>query len=367
MRQDSWRAGLRVKETEQNLSAGSESPAPQRGLRKASQAETRPEVRIGPAGWSYTDWAGYVYPTRKPKGFHEATYLAQFFDTIEINTSFYGPMRADHAKLWLERVSANPRFLFTAKLWQKFTHDPVTTREDERVVREGFDILCGAGRLGAVLAQFPFSFHRSRENMVGLTVLLQRFADYPLAVELRHASWNDAEVFALLREHNAAFCNIDQPIIGRSIEPRDGPISPATGSARSDEEFDPGLPAEAKAAQKRFEIAPIGYIRLHGRRYDTWFNDDPAIPSFERYNYLYSTEELTPWANRIRNESAHAQRVFAVTNNHYLGKGVVNALQLISMLKGAKVNVPDPLRVKYPELEKIADLPPERPTLFPMD
>jgi len=356
------------------------TPAPKR-LRTQRPAE----VRIGPAGWSYTDWAGYVYPTRRPKGFHEATYLAQFFDTIEINTSFYGPMRADHAKLWVERVSANPRFLFTAKLWQKFTHDPVSTREDERIVRKGFDVLRRAGKLGAVLAQFPFSFHRNAENMVGLTVLLQRFADYPLAVELRHASWNDAEVFALLREHGAAFCNIDQPIIGRSIEPRDGPIgferSGSDGKIQrreaedakdrgeasvADSEFDPGLPPEAKQSPSRFEVAPIGYIRLHGRRYDTWFNDDPAIPSFERYNYLYSTEELTPWARRIRNESAQAQKVFAVTNNHYLGKGVVNALQLLSMLKGAKVNVPDPLRVKYPELEKIADLPPERPTLFPM-
>jgi uncharacterized protein YecE (DUF72 family) len=310
--------------------------------------------------------------------------LAQFFDTIEINTSFYGPMRADQAKLWVERVSANPRFLFTAKLWQKFTHEPVTTRDDERVVREGFDVLRGAGKLGAVLAQFPFSFHRSAENMVGLTVLLQRFADYPLAVELRHATWNVPETFALLREHGAAFCNIDQPIIGRSIEPRDFPIG-ATGERKdgkiqrggaegaevrgeidAGEEFDPGLPAEARATAKNITVAPIGYVRLHGRRYDTWFNDDPAMPAFERYNYLYSAEELAPWAGRIRNESAVAQKVFAVTNNHYLGKGVVNALQLLSMLKGAKVNVPEPLRVKYPELEKIADMPPERPTLFPM-
>src|ERR1700742_3004979 len=110
-----------------------------------------------------------------------------------------------------------------------------------------------------------------------------------------------------------------------------------------------------RATAERVAIAPVGYIRLHGRRYDTWFNDDPAMPSFERYNYLYSTEELAPWAGRVRNESAVAQKVFAVTNNHYLGKGVVNALQLLSMLKGAKVNVPDPLRAKYPELEKIAD------------
>jgi uncharacterized protein YecE (DUF72 family) len=351
-----------VKKTEQNSKTPAGSPT---------------EVRIGPAGWSYTDWAGYVYPTPRPKGFHEATYLAKFFDTIEINTSFYGPMRADHAKLWLERVSANPRFLFTAKLWQKFTHDPVSTRDDERAVRDGFDVLRSAGKLGAVLAQFPFSYHRSAENMVGLTVLLQRFADYPLAVELRHASWNAPEVFALLREHHTTFCNTDQPIIGRSIEPRDTPIGAVaqpvaarSSAAGANENFDPHqsaeAPSETKAPSAQSAVAPLGYIRLHGRRYDTWFNDDPAMPPFERYNYLYSTEELAPWAKRIRTETQHAQKVFAVTNNHYLGKGVVNALQLLSMLKGAKVNVPDPLRVKYPELEKIADLPPERPTLFPM-
>lgn len=313
------------------------------------RTQPQSELRIGPAGWSYSDWAGYVYPSRRPKGFHEATYLAQFFDTIEINTSFYNPMRADHAKTWLDRVSANPRFLFTAKLWQKFTHDPVSTRDDERAVREGFDVLRSAGKLGAVLAQFPFSFHRSAGNTVALTVLLQRFADYPLAVELRHGTWNHPDTFALLRDHNAALCNIDQPIIGRAIEPRDLPIA-----------------AEVHSPQESSAVAPLGYIRLHGRRYDTWFSDDPALPAFERYNYLYSAEELAPWATRVKTETEHAQKVFAITNNHYLGKGVVNALQLLSMLKGAKVNVPDPLRIKYPELEKIADLPPERPTLFPM-
>ena len=127
-------------------------------------------IRIGPAGWSYPDWAGYVYPSPRPKGFHEATYLAQFFDTIEINTSFYAPLHADHARKWIDRVAANPRFLFTAKLWQRFTHDPfslpsssipsgssplaparsaiatpATLGEDERAVRAGFDVLMEAG------------------------------------------------------------------------------------------------------------------------------------------------------------------------------------------------------------------------------
>jgi uncharacterized protein YecE (DUF72 family) len=337
------------------------------------QAAPWSEIRVGPAGWSYPDWAGYVYPSPRPKGFHEATYLAEFFDTIEINTSFYSPLQPGHAHQWLERVAANPRFLFTAKLWQKFTHETFfeeesgttaaparssssklsrmasgstgnPSAEDERVVRAGFDVLRNAGKLGAVLLQFPFSFHRTSETTAYLTAVLKRFADYPLAVEVRHASWDDPEIFALLGEHHAAICNIDQPIIGKSLLPREG-RSPLPGE-------DPG--------------APIGYVRLHGRRYDTWFSDDPTIPPHERYNYLYSTEELTPWAERIQTAGEHARKVFAITNNHYLGKGVVNALQLISIMRGAKVNVPEPLRARYPELEKIASKPPEKPTLFPM-
>jgi uncharacterized protein YecE (DUF72 family) len=320
-------------------------------------------IRIGPAGWSYADWAGYVYPSPRPKGFHEATYLAQFFDTIEINTSFYAPLRADHARQWLDRVAANPRFIFTAKLWQKFTHDPssmamargllssvatpadardanaglpVATAEDERDVRAGFDVLRDAGKLGAVLLQFPFSFHRGAETTAYLAALLKRLADYPLAVEVRHASWNDPEILALLREHHAAFCNIDQPVIGRSLQPSDESTS------------------------------PIGYVRLHGRRYDTWFTDDPSVPQHERYNYLYSSEELAPWTKRIRNIAQKTRDVFVIANNHYLGKAVVNALQLISLLTHSKVRVPEPLRDHYPELEAIASEPPTAPTLFPL-
>jgi uncharacterized protein YecE (DUF72 family) len=319
------------------------------------------DLRIGPAGWSYPDWSGYVYPSPRPKGFHAATYLAQFFDTIEINTSFYAPLRADHARQWIDRVAANPRFLFTAKLWQRFTHDtlsipsssnlsgssllaserpaiatPAAIARDESAVRAGFDVLMEAGKLGAVLLQFPFSFHRDRETTTYLAAVLKRFADYPLAVEMRHASWHDAEVFALLREHHAAFCNIDQPLIGRSLEPS----------------------AESTSA--------IGYVRLHGRRYDTWFSDDAEIPQHERYNYLYSAEELAPWTERIRSLGERTSDVFVVANNHYLGKAVVNALQLISVLKGAKVNVPEPLRQHYPELEEIASTPQVAPTLFPL-
>jgi uncharacterized protein YecE (DUF72 family) len=298
--------------------------------------ESAGRLRVGPAGWSYPDLAGYVYPTRRSKGFHEATFLARFFDTIEINTSFYQPIRADHAVTWIERVEANPSFVFTAKLWQRFTHEPSASADDEKLVREGFDVLRSAGKLGAVLLQFPFSFHSTPVTVKHLAGLLKRFADYPLVVELRHSSWQKQETLQLLEEHRAGFCNIDQPVIGNSITP----------TAQS--------------------TSPVGYVRFHGRRYDTWFSDDPRVPAHERYNYLYSVDELKPWAVRIHKVEQKSRDTYVITNNHYQGKSVVNALQLLSILRGSRVKVPDELRQRYPQLEEIANEMPSAPTLFPL-
>lgn len=299
---------------------------------------------VGLAGWSYQDWNGIVYPTKRPRGFHEAAFLARYFDTIEINTSFYAPLRPDSASHWLDVISPNPRFQFTAKLWQKFTHEINATREDEKAVRDGFDVLRRAGRLGAVLLQFPFSFHQTPENLARLKALLDRFADYPLVVEVRHASWSQPEFYELLRERAVGICNIDQPVIGRSIKP-DNRVTSATG-----------------------------YFRLHGRRYDTWFSDalpagsDDAseVPRHERYNYLYNEQELLPWADRVQNASEHAKTTFVIANNHFQGKAAVNALQFIHLLTGAKVDVPDTLRSHYPQLDAIASAPAKEPTLFPL-
>jgi uncharacterized protein YecE (DUF72 family) len=303
-------------------------------LAKKEDKKTTAKLRIGPAGWSYADWNGFVYPQKRAKGFHEATYLAEFFDTIEINTSFYNPLKPEIAMQWVERVAANPNFLFTAKLWQRFTHDQAGSDADEKLVRAGFEPLHEAGKLGAVLLQFPFSFHRTRETTDYLAQLLKRFADFPLVVEVRHASWNVREAFALLAEHSAGFCNIDQPVIGRSM----------------------GATQEATSA--------VGYVRLHGRRYDTWFSDDEKIPAHERYNYLYTMEELKPWAERVEKLEKSAREVYVITNNHFEGKAVVNALELIAALKGEKVKVPEALREHYPGLEKIASEGPREPKLF---
>jgi len=307
-------------------------------IKSTSRVEKPPkaEIYVGPAGWSYSDWNGIVYPTHRPSGFHEANYLAEFFDTIEINTSFYQPLRPQLATQWLARVAPNPRFLFTAKLWQKFTHDGGTTREDVKAVCAGFEPLHQAGKLGAVLLQFPFSFHRTSENLWRLEQMLDSFRQYPLVVEVRHASWAQKEFYELLHERGVGFCNIDQPVIGRSIKPSERVTS------------------------------PVGYVRLHGRRYDTWFTDDPASPPEERYNYLYSEAELETWTERIGHVAEHTRTTFVITNNHYQGKGIVNALQLIHLLTHTNVKVPEQLRHHYPQLERIADEPSREPTLFPL-
>ena len=280
------------------------------------------KILVGPAGWSYADWEGIVYPRHKPRGFHEATYLAQYFDTIEINTSFYNPIRPDVAKSWVEKVRHNPSFQFTAKLWKRFTHERNASRKDEQICKQGLEPLAAAGRLGALLLQFPWSFKNTRENHEYMSGLFMQFMEYPLVVEVRHSSWNQPEVFDRLRAQGVGFCNIDQPVIGRSL----GPSEHVT--------------------------MPVGYVRLHGRNYEHWFtaNEHPE----ERYNYLYSPEELKPWAERVGDIARAAGVVFVITNNHYQGKAIANALQLIGILRGPPVAVPEGLSEHFPELAGVA-------------
>ena len=304
--------------------------------KKGTKSAKSHRIRVGLAGWSYDDWNGIVYPSPHPRDFHEVTFLAQYFDTIEVNTSFYQPLKPQLATHWIGLAADNPRFLFTAKMWQKFTHESNATAEDEKLVRAGFDPLFDAGKLGAVLLQFPFSFHHTSETLARLKQLLQTFRDYPLVVEVRHSSWARPEFYELLHERDVGFCNIDQPVIGKSIKPTERSTS------------------------------PVGYFRLHGRRYDTWFTDDQEVPTYERYNYLYSEEELEPWAKRIDHVAKHAENTFVIGNNHYIGKAAVNALQLIHLLRNEKVKVPEPLRQHYPQLDSIASEPPKEPLLFPL-
>jgi uncharacterized protein YecE (DUF72 family) len=276
-------------------------------------------IRIGPAGWSYKDWYGKVYPAPKPRGFDELAYLARYFDTVEVNSSFYAPMRAAQTSAWIERTAHNPRFLFTAKLLGRFTHerDTAWTRDEVAAVRDPLHPLLAANKLGALLAQFPWSFRRTGQNRAWLARLTDEFADLPLVVEIRHASWNTPEFFDSLRERGVGFVNIDQP--------------PSTGIE----------PTERVTA-------PVAYIRLHGRNLDSWFRADAGVN--ERYDYLYSAEELTPWRERALHLERESRQVFVITNNHFEGKAVANAAMLKAGIEGEPVPVPPNLFDAYPDV-----------------
>lgn len=280
-------------------------------------------IRIGPAGWSYDDWKGRVYPEPAGRGFDPLAYLAQYFDTIEINSSFYRPPTPNMSRSWVRRTEVNPHFKFTAKLYQKFTHERgQATADDEKSYKLGLEPLVEAGKLGAVLVQFPWSFKNTEQSRTYLRQVLDQFSDYPLVVEVRHASWNREEVYRFLAERGVGFCNIDQPIFERSLPPS----SRVTSS--------------------------VGYVRLHGRNYETWFSD--RADAAARYDYLYSPEELEPWVANIRAIAEHAHEVYVITNNHYQGKGVANALEIKQQLTGEKVAVPEPVLKTYPRLSTIA-------------
>ena len=291
-------------------------------------------IRIGTAGWSYKDWEGIVYPARLQQ--HPAEYLARYFDVIEINTSFYGPIKPALGKLWCRKVAGvNPEFKFTAKLYKSFTHAPggavqptsaatlSPTEEDEHEVKEGLDSLADAGKLGALLMQFPISFKNTPPNRDYLTELVRRFQEYPRVVEVRHASWNNYDILSSFAEKGVSFCNIDQPLLGRAI----APTTHAT--------------------------APIGYVRLHGRNYEQWFEHEKP---HDRYNYLYSEGELAKWKPRIEEIARKTDVTYVVANNHFEGKAAVNGLQLKHMLTGQKVLAPETLVERYPELREISEI-----------
>jgi uncharacterized protein YecE (DUF72 family) len=297
---------------------------------------TPPRIRIGTAGWSYKDWDGILYPPEvSRKKVHPVEFLARFFDVIEIYTSFYGHIRAELGRLWCRKAaSVNPNFVFTAKLHRSFTHSPLAVmeptsavsirpnNEDERLAREGLESLASEGKLGALLIQFPVSFKNTSLNREYLEQLLRQFIEYPRVVEVRHDSWDNPGTIAEFNRQNVGFCNIDQPQLGRSLSPTEHVTS------------------------------GVGYVRLHGRNYDQWFDSDNRN---DRYNYLYKPAELEKWKEKVEVIASKAEMTYVIANNHFQAKAAVNALELKHLLGGKKVPAPETLVKHYPELKRISE------------
>ena len=264
---------------------------------------------IGTSGWSYPrgegTWSGHFYPAGK---IDELAYYGQFFNTVEINSSFYRPPNPGYVHNWARKVPAG--FLFTVKLWQKFTHpkmyqqstgkDAAISQEDVDLFKRSIEPLAGYGKLGALLAQFPPSFKNDRDGKQVLEAVIQTFGHYNLAVELRHRSWSDDEnTTRLLRENHVTWVQIDEPKFRSSV------------------------------AREIPTTSDMSYFRFHGRNAEMWWKGD----SETRYKYLYSQPEIDELAGQVKMAAEKTGLIFAFFNNHWQGYAPRNTVDLIRTLQ----------------------------------
>lgn len=280
-----------------------------------SSAGMRGEARLGTSGWHYPGgegtWNGTFYPKKRPRGFDELRYYAERFTTVEVNATFYRQPEAAMSRAWLNRTPES--FLFSIKLYQKFTHPEMylkrpgaadwnITPGDIDQFRAGLDPIATAGRLGALLLQFPSSFHATADARDYVSWLLRALDDYPCAVEFRHQSWHGTgtDTIARLNDHGATLVQIDEPFAQYQRQGAKGPGGQNAGTTNSS----------------------LVYFRLHGRNAAQWWQHEKAE---DRYNYLYTDAELQPFADEIKEEIALEKRVLVYFNNHFSAKAVANA------------------------------------------
>ena len=293
--------------------------------------------RIGTAGWSYPHWNGLVYPKTIAAGLHPLETLARQFDAVEINSSFYQALKPEVVKLWIKKVQSNPRFQFTAKLHQRFTHARLLEDAEIATFKEGLMPMLRAQKLGALLMQFPWSFKFTAENREFFIKLRRTFAEFPLVAEMRHSSWLAEEAVGTFIDYRVGFCNIDQAEYTRAMPPT------------------------------ALLTSGVGYARLHGRNPQNSLGAyDKSAPRQRQHDYLYSEAQLAEWAQRIETIGRYAESTFVIFNNDVGAKSVVNALQLKAAITGVYGVAPIELRRKYPvELERFTAAAVEQQWLFP--
>ena len=275
---------------------------------------------VGVAGWDYPDWIGTVYPSATSRGFDRLAWVARFIDVVEINATFYRPVSPRVASAWIRRVADRAGFRFTAKAHRSWTHerwdDPAAVVAPTLA---GLAPLRDAGLLGALLVQFPQSFHWTPESGARLARLLDALPGWPVVVEVRHISWDNDQAAARMHERGVGWCVVDQPRIGESTAPPRPRVT-----------------------------APLAYLRLHGRNAASWFAEEVGRDA--RYDYLSSMDELRPLADDARAMGASAKALYVIANNHFRGQALANALQLKHLIQGIEPEAPEELVARYPQL-----------------
>ncbi len=286
----------------------------------------KPKLYTGTAGWSYEDWIGKFYPFSHSKEFSWLKYYARYFNTVEVNSSYYSYLSPKMVASWIRQVEEAEDFQFTVKLHMDFTHRRNYNDGKIKAVKENLNMLKDAGMLGGLLMQFPYSFACNDASIDYLRGLIELFEEYDKFVEVRHRSWLNK------RAKTITICSIDQPAIGEAIT-----FQPVVGRGAV-------------------------YARFHGRNKKAWLE---SLSNFgkkqtyeersARYDYLYSPGELVEIADAIKETYNEARKVFVIMNNHPQGKAVANAFELLHYLKsGAKIKMPGTILNAYPRLGKFA-------------
>lgn len=301
--------------------------------------ETNTRFHIGTCGYSYpgappNGWSGVFYPKGGKKRVDALEFYASYFNSVEIDSTFYRPASAAMARGWVTKTPAD--FVFTVKAWQKFTHatklgDGTSDaaerwapfeRADVERFSEGIAPLVEAGRLGALLFQYPAGFVYKAENVERLETALSSFDICPKVVELRHRSWSDhrGETEALLTRLRTTWAFIDEPKFPTSVK------------------------QELRANED------LTYLRLHGRNAEKWWKHQDA---WERYDYFYQAENIRRLAAKLNQLAGNSPRskFYVFFNNHARGQAVANGLMLQgALLSGGQPRAPASMIEAFPEM-----------------
>jgi uncharacterized protein YecE (DUF72 family) len=257
------------------------------------------KVLVGTAGFSYRDWKCTFYPPDIDSRRMLEEY-ALHFPVVEINSTYYAIPPAERINAMALRTP--PDFEFTVKANREMTHeisaDPSIARDFRFAIRP----LADHGKLGCVLAQFPWGFRNTERNRAYLEVLAERLEGLDTVVEFRNEEWEADSTFELLARLELGYCCVDEPRLRGLVSPR----AEVTG--------------------------PVTYVRFHGRNYDTWWGKDKE--SWERYDYLYTDAELSEWLPKVEVMAQGSDRTYVIFNNHYKGQAPTNARTFEQMLRG---------------------------------
>jgi len=251
---------------------------------------------LGTSGFSYDDWVSVFYPAGMPKR-EWLGYYSREFRTCEINSTYYVIPSASSLKAMSDKTADG--FLFSIKANQEMTHQRENNTSVFAAFRSALEPLKSSGKLGCVLAQFPYSFGFNRLNWVYLEQFKEQTAGLPLVIEFRNARWLRDDIFAWLKQNNIGFCCVDEPRLPNLMPP----VAQITSN--------------------------IGYVRFHGRNSAKWWQHEQA---YERYDYTYTPEELSEWVPRIKTLDSTAEKTFVFANNHWRAQAVSTIRQLRLML-----------------------------------